>query len=298
MPDDPSSLTAEVFLILREIFFDPLGNPKGFTLRDKRNTQDDPLDEFITDVIAKKANDFTCIKAPGPLISPDFVVYRRAECEGTKLSSLLLDTSKIVGVEVKKLERSTTGKVARSTGLDYNTTPPCGKLRIYDKNSVPADIRAFYLFVCQETNNAQQYFLSALSLCDGNVLNEDFEFYLSITNPRQKEISLGTYGDGANRNRPMLIFSNPLGASELDYSSTLIDREDLSADRRIGCVYEIFRTVRHGEPNKFFVYKKVDDMPSSGETKKLVDPFPHPDRRISETQRRGRFRLPIEITKR
>ena len=69
------------------------------------------------------------------------------------------------------------------------------------------------------------YYVSAMTLYDSSILNDDFDLYSEWGH--EKEINLGTYGDGANRNRPMLIFSNPLGPifwmdkqliSELDLS--------------------------------------------------------------------------------
>jgi hypothetical protein len=45
-----SDLTIKAFTILREHFFDQTGTPKPFPLREKRNTQDNPLDEYICDV--------------------------------------------------------------------------------------------------------------------------------------------------------------------------------------------------------------------------------------------------------
>ena len=34
-------------------------------------------------------------------------------------------------------------------------------------------------------------------------LNQDFDLYLAIVGAREKQIGLGTYGDGVNRQRPM-----------------------------------------------------------------------------------------------
>jgi len=42
-----ADLTLEAFTILREHFFDQNSVPKIFPLREKRNTQDNPLDEYI-----------------------------------------------------------------------------------------------------------------------------------------------------------------------------------------------------------------------------------------------------------
>ena len=125
-------------------------------------------------------------------------------------------------MEVKKLERTQTGKIARTTGLDYNTTPPCGTVRIYAADDSPLDIRGFYLFVAQEAVADNQYVITALALCDGNILNEDFDLYLAGVGQRQKKIDLGTYGNGVDRQRPMFIFANPLGAQELERQATLV----------------------------------------------------------------------------
>ena len=71
------------------------------------------------------------------------------------------------------------------------------------------------MFVClEQAPGTENVMLSALALVDGNVLNEDFALYLSVTGERTKRIDLGTFSDGADRNRPMLIFSNPLGIPE------------------------------------------------------------------------------------
>lgn len=46
-------LSAETFIVLRRALFDPAGFPLPFKLRDKRNTQDDPLDEYLQAVVAE-----------------------------------------------------------------------------------------------------------------------------------------------------------------------------------------------------------------------------------------------------
>ena len=57
--------------------------------------------------------------------------------------------------------------------------------------------------------------ITAFALVDGNLLNEDFDLYLGVTGERTKRIGLGTFADGADRARPMLIFGNPLGIPQL-----------------------------------------------------------------------------------
>jgi hypothetical protein len=46
-----SDLSVETFLLLRHKFFDAKGHPVSFPLCDKRNTQDDPLDEYISEIL-------------------------------------------------------------------------------------------------------------------------------------------------------------------------------------------------------------------------------------------------------
>src|SRR5579863_7847859 len=131
-----SDLTVDTFLILRNAFFNADGSPKAFSLRDKKNTQDDTLDVHIATLLSQHLTDAVCQRAPGPLINPDMVIYREGRCNQASRESLKEDTSSIIAIEVKKLERSASGQIARSTGLDYNTTPPCGTIRIYDADDV------------------------------------------------------------------------------------------------------------------------------------------------------------------
>ena len=241
-----TDLSVEAFLALRHRFFDAEATPISYYLRDKRNTQDDPLDEYVCEILETNLRDgIEVAKASGPLITPDMAIYRSALCDHAPREDLRADLTRLFGLEVKKLERQATGGIARASGMDYNTTPPCGTVRVYDRGGDALDIKGFYLFVCQEavSNEQQIYKLTALALCDGNLLNEDFDYYTLIVGQRSKEIGIGTYGDGANRLRPMTIFSNPLGAPFLNHQSTLIHaRDDLEAEystlRRIGALRE------------------------------------------------------------
>ncbi len=293
-----SDLPTIAFRQLRRQFFDDAGNPIPFVLRDKRNTQDDPLDEFLaTDVLAH-LNAIACAKASGPLITPDMVLYRPDRCAGADLPELTNDMDRIVGVEVKKLERTVQGGVARASGLDYNTTPPCGRVRVYDAAGRAVDIRGFYLFVCleQAPAGAEGVVVTALCLVDGNALNEDFDLYLSITGEREKRIGLGTYGDGADRARPMLIFANPLGASELDHRATLI-HPDASLSRStpdLLLAYRLLRSVPNDGIRTFYCYQIRSDLPHDWRVSDLRDPFPTPTR-DARTRPRGRFKLPFRL---
>jgi hypothetical protein len=91
-----TDLTVETFLLLRNKFFDAKGNPVPFPLRDKRNTQDDPLDEYISEILKRDLpSNSSCIKARGPLITPDLVVLRSEICKGSTPQQLRDDLSSV-----------------------------------------------------------------------------------------------------------------------------------------------------------------------------------------------------------
>lgn len=293
-----TDLTIEAFTILREHFFDQNSASRPFPLREKRNTQDNPLDEYICGVLNDHLQDSECVPSPGPLISPDLVLLRQDRCNGVSRAALQDDLTRIVGIEIKKLERTQSGPVARRSGLDYNTTPPCGTIRVYDANDNPLDICGFYLFVCQEQGPGAEntYKLSALALCDGNVLNEDFDLYLSAVGQREKEIGLGTYGNGANRHRPMFIFANPLGIPELDNAATLVHPDATLAKFKAGLqmAYRLIRMAKKDGERVFYCYRLAADVETGHSITDLKNPFPTPLSRSTRTQSRGKFRLPIE----
>jgi hypothetical protein len=287
-----SDLVVDTFLLLRDTFFDKDGMPIPFKLREKRNTQDDPFDEYVANILSSGLKDTVCQKSPGPLISPDLTVYRPEFCDNMPRDVLKSDTTRIVAIEVKKLERIK-GKIARASGMDYNSTPPCGTVRIYDSHERPLDVRGFYLFVAQEKlSRGNKFILSALALCDGDALNDDFDYYLKITGQRSKEIGLGTYGDGINRVRPMLVFSNPLGASQFDHAATLINQQE-ATDDRIGLVFRLRRSANKGKSREFFAYRKTSDIQPDWSVEVLDNPFPQPENRVETTQSRGKFVVQI-----
>lgn len=297
-----SDIPTLAFLRLRQRFFDIKGKPISFKIRDKRNTQDDPFDEYLTTNVLTDLNDIVCVRAGGPLITPDIVLYRPSLCVGADPRQLAKNIHRIVGIEVKKLQRTKRGEVARGSGLDYNTTPPCGRIRVYDAAGRAVDIRGFYLFVCMEhaPGDPGAVSLSALCMVDGNALNEDFRLYLSITGQREKRIGLGSYSNGADRARPMLIFANPLGVPEFDRLPILIhpnqDLERSSSNLRLA--YVLHRSTPRGEVRTFYCYRDRSDLPNgwtTSDVKELKDPFPTPTRE-ARTQPRGKFRLPIVLT--
>ena len=92
----------ESFLILRNSFFGRGPKPKPYRLRDKRNTQDDPLDEYIQTLLSDQLpDDVDCLKAPGPLITPDLVILRPEACKRATRVTLISSLTHIVAIEVK-----------------------------------------------------------------------------------------------------------------------------------------------------------------------------------------------------
>jgi len=90
----------------------------------------------------------------------------------------------------------------------------------------------------------------------------------------------------------MVIFANPLGAAQLDRSVTLITRDDLAEETRLGLVYQIGRTIPEGGQGLFNAYRSKQRIPDQWEPLLLVDPFPRPLSR-SDTQQRGKFKVAI-----
>lgn len=288
-------LSAEAFVVLRRALFDGDGNPVPFWLRDKRNTQDDPLDEHLIGVLAEELeSDSTHVQpSPGPLISPDMALFDRTAVRRRLEGGDPFSREEIVGIESKKLERTATGRVARATGLDFNTTPPSEELIVLGPDDERLIIPGSYLFTILESENDDDQ-ITALVLCDGALLNEDVELYKRIVSVREKEIGLGSYADGVDRKRPMMIFSNPLSVSEFEEIPTLISGDDELESRygddlqRVGTVK---RTRADGSKGAFSCYRVVEDVDRSSSFE-LEDPFPEPAR-TETTQSRGRFRLDL-----
>ena len=293
-----SDIPADVFIALRRRFFTATGAPIPFTIRDKRNTQDDPFDEFLATDVLGDIEGIACVKAGGPLITPDMVLYRPSRCVGAESPDVFVDLDCIVGIEVKKLERAKQGRVARASGLDYNTTPPCGRVRVEDSAGRTIEIRGFYLFVClgPAPIGTAGVVLTSLCLVDGDVLNEDFNLYLSITGERRKRIGLGTYGDGADRARPMLIFANPLGVPEFDAMPTLVHANSALAEMEpaVERVHSVTRSLPGGGVRSFHCYRLRSDVPADWTVSRLDDPFPTPTRDV-RTRPRGKFTLPFSV---
>lgn len=292
-----ADMALAVFTVLRKEFFSAALKPKPFGLRDKENTQDDPLDEHIATRVAERVGkSITVVPATGPLISPDMVVATPEGVREIRETEDELGTSEAVGVEVKKLQRSEAGRIARPGGIDYNTTPPSKTISVfYEGNRI--DLPGFYLFVCLEGAGRRRYRVSAFALCDGGVLNEDVKLYKEKTGVRQKTIDLGSYGDGLDRERPMFVFANPLGWSVLDNAATLIHRRDDLEEsglvRRIGRIERTNPKKPRRGSSTYFAYRLAKDVAGDEAAFDVTNPFPAVEKRLATTQARGRFVLDL-----
>ncbi|WZH50494.1 MAG: hypothetical protein PIR53_10690 [Nocardioides alkalitolerans] len=289
----PADLAAAAFAALAAEFFEEDGSPIRFELRDKRQTQDDPFDEHVAAVLsARLPESVKVFGSAGPLISPDVVLARQEE------TALLLrgggepDSRHVIGIEVKKLNSTGAGRAARATGMDYNSTPPCQTIKVETEAGRELRVPATYLFVELVLVESNEFYLRSLALVAGSALNEDVELYDRITGVRQKAIGLGTYGDGLDRQRPMLVFANPLGWDWLQDAATLIhptggldDEQDLELRRTM------VRTTTDGDKRTFGCYRLRESpghpLPDA------VAPFRTSRNRRTETTQRGRFRISL-----
>lgn len=281
-------LTAKTFLALRNKFFDENLQSISFFLRPKKNTQDDPLDEYIANHLATVLDE-KCERS-GALTSPDIVVF---DPEANTLHPIQLENklSHIFGMEVKKVGRTNQNNISRASAIDFNSTPPCGTVSIYNQAGTALNVRSFYLFVCLESSEpflkSNKKKITALTLVDGDILNSDFDFYLNITGQREKKIGLGSYGDGMDRARPMLVFPNPLGINGFDKNATLIH-----SNPNLSLIYpnliRVFKIKR--KSNEFYCYRIQNDSVGIIE-KDLGDPFVIPKGRSIATNQRGKFKV-------
>lgn len=74
-------------------------------------------------------------------------------------------------------------------------------------------------------------------------------------------------------------------------SRVRLDRDDTNMQM----VYQIGRTIPEGGQGTFYVYRSRTDVTSSWEPQSLVDQFPKPIRRVTDTQSRSKFKLVIRV---
>ncbi|MGH3282376.1 MAG: hypothetical protein ACRDNW_25020 [Trebonia sp.] len=171
-------------------FRHPNGDPIPFTLRDKRQTQDDPFDEHVARILKQRLPNQVRVFVSGkPLVSPDLVIAGHEEARFLMEGGTELDSRHIIGVEVKKLNWSRS-KAVRSTGMDYNSTPPCSRIRVDAVTGAPLHIAAFYLYVILRPQ-AERFVVDSLALVSGALLNEDTQLYDAVTGVRKKSAGAG-----------------------------------------------------------------------------------------------------------
>ena len=84
--------------------------------------------------------------------------------------------------------------------MDFNTTPPMRHDQgLQQPLSKDRDSR--FLCVRCRRDHRRQEAVTTLTLVDGDAINSDKALYDVAVSPRTKEIDLGAYGDGMNRQR-------------------------------------------------------------------------------------------------
>jgi hypothetical protein len=289
--EQPGDLATAAFVALAETFFESDAQPTPFSLRDKRNTQDDPLDVHIKDVLEKRLpSPFRVLSSGKPLVSPDLIVARPEETRALLAGETEPDGNRMIAIEVKKLGWSAGGP-ARATGLDYNSTPPSSMVKVEAANGTTLWVPSYYLFVIVRSQTDLMSTIQTLVLVTGAALNDDLTLYERATGVRQKSIGLGTYADGIDRERPMFVFANPLGWRWLGNSATLIhSRADLESEQRVVRVRKMERSAVDDTRRSFWCYRTLP-LGHGDDCTDALDPFPMPLKRTTETTRRGRFKI-------
>lgn len=103
----PVDLPAAAFKALAESLFDEEGNPVPFTLRGKGETQDDPFDEHIADILEKTLpSELRVLRAGKPLVSPDIVLARPEEYQLLARGERISIQGRLSRLKSRKLRRT------------------------------------------------------------------------------------------------------------------------------------------------------------------------------------------------
>lgn len=299
-------LLAAAFVSLASAFFDHSSGkavPRELEpLPPKRETQDDPFDVRVGDILAAdlpgiRGAATSVRRARGPLISPDLVLIDETGA-GARARGPIDDAAPPVawaaGVEVKKLQPSATG-IGRASGMDYNSTPPTPVCRIGVAGTIGTlAVPATYTFAILDAR-AERPQVSGLVMCVGSVLDASDEEYLRAIGSRTKLIGLGSYGDGMDRVRPMFVYPNPLSASDFAECATLVsERSDLDTEYpQLAALGTLRRTLRDDGGQVEFTYYTMAADAATRAGGDLLDPFRAVANRSESTAARGRFVLEL-----
>ncbi len=154
--------------------------------------QDDPFDCWMEGEIKEACPEFEVFHS-GKLTTPDIVIRDRKE-------------NVLVGVEVKKLIQTSSGKDPRGMTIDYNSCLPCGRALIKVGEDT-VEIPCFYLFALLDPTSTD---ILTTIIMDGDFLNYDFELHKDAKYANQSEYNHGPYGEGSVRHRRMYTYPNPL----------------------------------------------------------------------------------------
>jgi len=227
-----------------------VNNPR-ITLDEKRTTQDDPFDRWVASILKGVGIEHREIFTGGSLTHPDIVVRYKIDSEVSYL-----------GIEVKKLNANEKGTDPRGMTIDYNSTIPCGKFRVYTPRGDSFDIKGYYIFALLDhrVESLERNILSFV-FADGDLLNDDFELYLDSKTRNESEYNHGPYGEGSVRGRNMYLYPNPLDSKIFAFSGkvSLVHTDpDLHLNFPLRKIYRVRRPKLNGSENVFYIYRHTN----------------------------------------
>lgn len=187
--------------------------------------QDDPFDQWTGDTLRERMADHDVLHA-GALTTPDLVVRCR--------TSLLA-----IGIEVKKVDETASGKDSRGLTLDYNSCVPCGRMEVKINGKITS-IPTFYLFALISHDKSS---LVTATLIDGDFLNDNFELHKQGKTMNTSSYGHGAYGEASVRARAMYNYPNPLNSAlPVFYGRTTLVVKQKELDQLAG--FNLFQTDR------------------------------------------------------
>lgn len=275
--------------LCEEVFVDEAGKPvknPTITLDEKRTTQDDPFDHWLANTIKRLNLSGLQVFTSGPLTHPDIV-----------LQTSMVPESPFVGLEVKKLNADEKGRDPRGMTIDFNSTAPCGTFRVYRPDDTPLDIPGYYIFVLLDhrIQNRSRNILTFI-LSGGDLLNDDFDLYLTSKTLNESTYDHGPYGEGSVRGRMMYVYPNPLDskinqlAGEVSLIHEAGDLHRIFPELRL--LYRALRRKRDGTTREFFIYRHKNFVTNSVLAPLALELFARARHRSAKKRSAYKFVLP------
>ena len=222
--------------------------------------QDDPFDCWVEEAVRAVLSPGFDVYHSGALTTPDLVIRERKG-------------SICIGLEIKKLGQTVSGKDSRGLTIDYNSSLPCGSTMIKVEDNTVV-IPCYYLFALLSPDNTR---ILSLILMDGDFINYDFNLYKEAKYANYTEYNHGPYGEGSVRHRKMYTYPNPLNyrITEFYHRFILIGKKtDLKMIEETGHITEqIIRTDIYGNSFYYYLYDGLSRIIPGDRPATLTDIF-------------------------